>query len=233
MDEPVLPQRATPADADVASVEWLFEPMWPGMRLMGRLDRGRVTLTDQDGELVGDDLREVSQVLAAAVRAERAVIDGVWTAQPFVGDGSQARAWARTLAHEGLADEVPDPLVAERRRAFVAVDLVELDGEPLCGVPLQERRRLLESVVEEAVQVRLSPAVKQPLSGWLTGWRANGFTHYLAKHVNSRYRPGERNEDWLLIPLRSEAPAGLVARLVGGRGRRTRRVGDRPADRRD
>ena len=95
------------------------------------------------------------------------MVDGVWTMQPFVGDGSPARAWADTLVAEGLADEIPDPLETERRRAFVAVDLVELDGEPLHEIPFQERRRLLESIIDEGIRVRLSPVVKQPLAGWM------------------------------------------------------------------
>ena len=158
--------------------------------------------------------------------ADRALVDGVWSAQPFVGDGSMARTWADTIHQEGLADELPYPLEVERRRAFVAVDLVELDGEPLHDVPFQERRRLLESVIDEGVQVRLSQVVKHPLGGWLVGWRLNGFTHYLAKHMNSRYMPGERNDDWLKLSLRADAPRGFIGRMIGGRGERIRRIRD-------
>lgn len=226
MGEPVLPQHPTRANAEVLSVEWLFEPLWPGTRVMARVDRGRVTLTDERGEPVSAEISEATEVLAGAILADDAVVDGVWSAQPFVGDGSQARVWAETLAEQGLDDEIPDPLETERRRAFVAVDLVELDGEPLHDVPFQERRRHLEAVIDEGVQVRLSPVVKLPLAGWLIGWRANGFSHYLAKHMNSRYRPGERNDDWLKLSLRVEAPRGLVGRLVGGRGERIRRIRD-------
>ena len=76
------------------------------------------------------------------------------------------------------------------------------------------------------IRVRLSPVVKQPLSGWLVGWRANGFTHYIAKHMNSRYRPGERTDDWLKLSLRAEAPGSFVGRWLGGRGDKVRRVRD-------
>jgi bifunctional non-homologous end joining protein LigD len=225
MAEPVFPQRPTPANAEVLSVEWLFEPLWPGMRVMARIDQGEVTLTDELGAPVGRDLDEAATILASAILADEAVIDGVWTAQPFVGDGSLARTWADTLAAEGLASEVPDPLESERRRAFVAVDLVELDGEPLHEIPFQERRRLLESVIDESVQVRLSPVVKHPLGSWLIGWRTNGFTHYLAKHMNSRYVPGERNDDWLKLSLRADPPRGLMTRMIGSR-ERIRRIRD-------
>jgi bifunctional non-homologous end joining protein LigD len=226
MDAPVLPQRPVRANAEILSVEWLFEPLWPGTRVVVRVDDGRVTLTDEMGAAVTGDVAEAAEILGAAILARSAVVDGVWSAQPFIGDGSRARAWADTLAEQGLDAEVPDPVETERRRAFVAVDLIELDGEPLHDIPFQERRRLLEAVVDEGIQVRLSPLVKQPLGGWLIGWRANGFTHYVAKHMNSRYRPGEQNDDWLKLSLRVEAPKGIVGRIIGGRGERIRRIRD-------
>jgi len=223
MPDPVIPMRPTVANAEILSVEWLFEPLWPGERVMARVDRRDVTLTDEAGQPAEGHLDEACPVLANAVLADGAVVDGVWTAQPFIGDGSMARAWADTLAAEGLAEEIPDPLETERRRAFVAVDLVELDDQPLGNIPFQERRRLLESVIDEGVQVRLSPVVKHPLGSWIIGWRANGFTHYIAKHMNSHYLPGERNDDWLKLSLRADPPRGLMGRLVGSR-ERVRRI---------
>jgi bifunctional non-homologous end joining protein LigD len=224
----VLPQQPTDANAEVLSVEWLFEPMWPGMRMLARVSGGRLDLTDDVGAAIAEagDTLDAYAVVKDAILADEALVDGVWTAQPFVGDGSPARAWAETLASEGMAEDVPDPLETERRRAFVAVDLIEIDGTPLHDIPFQERRRLLESVIDEGIRVRLSPVVKQPLAGWMVGWRANGFTHYLAKHMNSRYRPGERTEDWLKLSLRTEAPRSFVGRMLGGRGDRIRRVAD-------
>lgn len=226
-DEPVLPQRATPTNAVVVSVEWLFEPNWPGVRLMARAHRGRVTLTDGEGRACNAEYAEAIEALEPAILADDALVDGVWTAQPFIGDGSAARAWADTLDREGLADEVPDPLETERRRAFVAIDLVEVDGQELYDVPYAERRRLLEGVIDEGVQVRVSPVVKQPIDSWLTGWRANGFTHYVAKHQNSRYHPGTRSDEWLEISTRGEAPRGMIGRMFGMRTERQRRIEDR------
>ncbi len=200
-DEWLFPQLATSATADVQSVDWLFEPFWPGQRLMVRIDEHATRVTDERGYPVGDDLRGVAGLVRAAVTARQALIDGVWSAHPFRGD-------------EG-----------ESRRAFVAVDLVELDGESLADVPFQERRRVLDSVIDEDVQVRVSPVVKQPIGGWLTGWRANGFTHYVAKHMNSRYKLGTRSDEWLKIPTRDTPQHGFVGRLVGSR-ERVRRIRD-------
>lgn len=226
MDDPVLPQQPTDSRVEVASVEWLFEPDWPGERLIAHRDSYGVRLTDIAGNQV-DDREEVCDLLERAIMSSRAIVDGVWTAQPFLGDGSQARAWADTIAEEGLAEELPDPFESERRRAFVAIDLLDLDGEPLLEIPFQERRRLLESVIDESIQVRVSPTVKQPIAGWLAGWRANGFTHYLARHMNSRYEPGTRSDDWLRLSLQATAPRGIVGRLIGvGRTGEARRIRD-------
>jgi ATP-dependent DNA ligase len=202
VEEPILAQRPTDARVQVDSVEWLFGPDWPGRRLIARVGPDGVRLTDAGGA-PAEGLAELAALLERAIGAERATIDGVWTELPFrdeEGDGGAA---------------------------FVATDLLELDGEPLLDVPFQERHRLLTSVLREGVQVRVSPVVKQPIGGWLGGWREQGFTHYLAQHQNAPYHPGERVEDWFRIPIALEAPGGgMMGRLVGVRSRRPRRIRD-------
>ena len=209
-----LPQLATPSDAVVHSIEWLFEPAWRGERVMARLRDGRVTLTDQRGAPASDEVaNEAAEVLQSSLDAEEALVDGVWTNMPFVGEGSAARHLAEAIAEEGLTDEVPDPIENEPRRAFVAIDLVELDGQPLHDVPLMERRRLLASVVDENVRVRVSPAVRVPIHNWLIAWRSAGFDRYVAKHVNSRYTPGEMSDEWLLLSTAETRGPNPITRL--------------------
>lgn len=207
-ERPLLPQLPTDDRVEVESIEWLFEPDWPGERLVARVTDGAVRLTDAAGSAV-DDRPQVGDLLSRTVRAPQATIDGVWTAQPVVAE--------EQVGHGDGAGERP---------ALVALDLLELDGEPLLDVPFQERRRLLESVVEEGLHVRVGPMVKQPVSGWLAGWRQAGFTHYLARHQNARYRPGERSDDWLRIPLDAPQVPGLMRRIVGGARGGTRRIRD-------
>lgn len=225
-DEPVLPQYTTLSDAVITSVEWLFEPAWRGERLLARVHDGRVTLTDRTGDPVGPELAEAEEVIAAAVDADQALLDGVWTSMPFLGEASAARHLADAIAEEGLADEVPDPIEAETRRAYVAIDLVELDGQSLEEVPYLERRRLLTSVVAEDVRVRVTPAVRNPIGSWLNAWRANGFSHYVAKHVNSRYHPGEVAEDWLEVSTSERRGPSPMGRLVGARPKKVARIHD-------
>lgn len=225
-DQPDLPQLPTISDAMITSVEWLFEPAWRGERLMARVRDGRITLTDAVGEPAGEEFAEAAEVLAPAVAAAEALIDGMWTSMPFLGEGSAARHLAEAIEEEGLTDELPDPLEAETRRAFVALDLVELDGVPLHDVPYLERRRLLTAVVEEDVRVRVTPAVRNPIHNWLGAWRASGFTHYVAKHANSRYHPGEVADDWLEIPADERRGPSAMGRLIGARPKKVPRIHD-------
>jgi bifunctional non-homologous end joining protein LigD len=194
MDEPILPQRPTDERAEISSIEWLFGPAWPGDRLIARVAAGAVQLTDAAGQPA--TAPEVQGLLARGVTVPSAIMDGVSTSH-------------------GLGED---------RSAFVGLDLLALDGESLLDVPFQERRRLLESVLEQGPQVRIGPLVKQPLGGWLDGWRQAGFSHYLAWHQNARYHPGELADDWLRIPIEAAPAPGLLRRVVGGGRQRTRRI---------
>ncbi len=224
-----FPQLSTRTHAVITSVDWLFEPAWRGDRLLGRVRGDHVELTDRFGNPAEAEFPEALEVLAASVDAEEALLDGVWTAQPFVGVGSAAYNLAQQLAEEGVADEYPDPIETETRRAYVAVDLLELDRQRLYEIPYQERRRLLESVVEENVRMRVTPAVRVPVEHWLHAWRLSGFTHVIAKQVNSHYLPGEASADWLEIPAAVGAgEPGMMGRLIGMRGPRKAKIGDAP-----
>lgn len=198
---------------------------------MARMDGGRLSLTDGHGEPADAAIPEAIEVIGPAIRSDEALVDGIWTNMPFVGEGSPARILADAIAEEGLDDEVPDPIENERRRAFVAIDLVEVDGQALHDVPYQERRRLLASVIAESERVRISPAVRHPIHGWLIAWRVNGFGYYIAKHMNSRYTPGAIATDWLQISTAEPRGPSPAQRLfIGGRQRRPRIGDDMPEE---
>lgn len=87
------------------------------------------------------------------------------------------------------------------RLDLVVVDLLWLDGTSLLDVPLQERKRLLESVVPAGDLVRPGIHVRPPIDSWVGSWRAQGFGGLTFKAANSRYRPGEPATDWATTPM--------------------------------
>ncbi|RPH32593.1 MAG: hypothetical protein EHM90_06715 [Chloroflexi bacterium] len=94
----ILPQFAGEAKVGINSPHWFFEPYWIGDRLMARVSGGRVSLTDARGNRVDDFYRDLAEVLASSVDADQAILDGIWTAQPFLGHGSAAERWAEAIA---------------------------------------------------------------------------------------------------------------------------------------
>lgn len=221
-EEPIRPQLATEAQVGINSPHWSFEPYWIGERLLARVSDGDVRLTDASGLPVDDFYRDLADILRTSVDADEAVLDGIWTAQPFLGHGSAAERWSEALADEAgdLPEDGPDPATLETRRAYVVVDLVELDGQFLGDLPYQERRRLLSGLISESVRLRVTPSVKMPLASWFHAWQENGFSRAVAKHANSRYVPGTANEDWIVIKIDPDRHPGVAGLFWKGRKKR-------------
>ena len=114
-----------------------------------------------------------------------AVIDGIVTEQT-VGPGVSMEF---DEGRAGLGKDL----------AFVVLDLLRVDGQTLFDVPLLERKRLLEGLIQQSPLVRLSPWVTPPIHAWLRTWRGAGFKGAIVKAANSRYVPGSTTVDWAIV----------------------------------
>jgi hypothetical protein len=201
----------------------LIEPLWIGRRVLAHVANGLAEIVDEEGERVdaGGTINAVGQAVAAA----SAVIDGYLTVQAlqqtegvFTGESVEpatpgqmarqmllgdTRSRRKELADAAESAESPldMPESAEIDPAFVAIDLLVLDDQSLLDVPLLERKRLLDSVFRQGRLTRIGIHVRSPIGPWLATWRAAGFRSIAWKHPNSRYRPGEANDDWAVVPI--------------------------------
>ncbi len=203
----------------------VWEPLWAGQRILVQLYGGRVSIRDEhDEELDVDDL--LRDAIVERARAEQLVLDGYLLPAPLrstvgaeapIGMDSMMSAGdlgrqllmggggGRSRRQEHLAARArPVPLPPASPSAFVAVDLLWIDGESIIDVPLVERKRILESVLLESDIVRCTVAVRPPVEAWFAQWRALGFREMAVKGANSRYTPGRPNGEWAisLIPKR-------------------------------
>jgi ATP-dependent DNA ligase len=191
----------------------IFEPGWTGLRVLARVGPEGTALIDEDGIDTTTDFPEVVEAIGAAALAGDMVIDGYLTleaTQETVG-ATQLLPRAPTapeamtqliIGSRGPRQEKRNrPLDVERPVAFVAVDLLVVDGTRLLDVPLLERKRLLDGTLRVGELVRITPWTHALVGPYISTWRSLGFTKMVCKGVNSRYRPGDRNDDWSSVPL--------------------------------
>lgn len=200
----------------------LCEPLWAGRRALIQLDGATVTIRDENAdELEGfEALRAALQGanLAVELVVDGYLIPGVLRSNPTSAEvpGADSMITAGQLTRQMLlggggrnarreAMERSEArrvhLEPEGPTTFVAVDLLWLDGEALIDLPLQERRRLLDSALGESDLVRRSVAVRPPVEAWYAQWKTLGILEIAVKDANSRYVPGDVGHDWATAPI--------------------------------
>lgn len=212
-DDPLewRPQMPLVTRVPVRVADPIVEPLWRGERVLVHVERAggvsRVRLMDGFGIDLAPVDADVAAAVGTATLAEDAILDGVLTSEATRGGvgtaivaeahrpgasallGSMAGEPGITVTHRG---EVPN----ETPEAFVAFDLLRVDGQSLLDVPLLERRRLLESVLEQGPLVRVSVLCRPPIDPWVATWQASGLRGGILKAANGRYRPGDHTPEW-------------------------------------
>ncbi len=199
---PMLP-RPLPAPFD--SDEHLFEPWWGGERALvsiGPADTagsGEIVIRDAAGRDISALLPELAG-LAVRVAARSAILDG----ELVVVDAS-GRADAAELTRR-LAGETGRPA------AFLAFDLLHLDGRSLLSQPLVRRREALRRVLRPGDEVVAVPGDRHGGDRAVRGGRRAG-------HRRDARPPADR-----AVPARRPQPAvalrgGQPGECRSGRGR--------------
>ena len=157
---------------------WLYEPKWDGYRALVTVRGGEATLASRNGNDLTERFRDVARAAGRAVRSPSAVLDGEVCALDEAG----------AARFEALQS-------GSGRLVLIAFDLLELDDEPILDRPLEERRRLLEGLLDPSVEaVRLSPAFDDG-EALLEVAQAQRLEGVVAKRADAPYRPvaGRRN----------------------------------------
>jgi hypothetical protein len=168
-----------------------------------------VHLIEELGADVAPGLPALVAAIGEGIRAGDAVLDGVVTRQvSLTGVGASPITEMRhrpalVLRSRTELDVIPRGAVTEQVDeavdGFVVVDLLWLDGLSLLEVPLLERKRVLESVIEPGALLRVSPHVRPPVDSWIATWKSVGLRGGILKAANSRYVPGGDSIEWRIL----------------------------------
>jgi bifunctional non-homologous end joining protein LigD len=209
--------RAGALPADPAA--WSFEIKWDGIRAISHVSGDGVRLESRSLLDITSTYPELTAV-PAALRGHRAsVLDGEIVA--FAADGRPSFGLLQQRMNVGQPSE---RLCGAVPVSYVIYDLLYLDGEDLTGLAYRERRDRLAAleIADGPWQVpEIHPGQGAAL---LEATRRRGLEGVIGKRLDSLYRPGARNGQWLKFKhtLSQEL---VIGGWLPGEGRRTARIG--------
>ena len=194
------PMLATLAEEIPAGGPWVYEVKWDGYRALAYVRDGDCRLVSRNGNELTPRFATVASAIARATGAS-AVLDGEVCALDARGRASFS------AMQQGTGTPV-----------YYAFDVLEVEGEPVIGRPLEERRATLAGLIAFDKTVRLSESFSdgQALLAVAAEQELEGI---VAKRLDSPYRPGKRTRDWLKLKTHGRQEF-LVAGYTRGQGNR-------------
>ncbi|MSQ23282.1 MAG: ATP-dependent DNA ligase [Chloroflexi bacterium] len=198
--------RASPFPSDLAPMlpsltekafshpDWIFEPKLDGIRAIALLQEDSVRLLTRAGNDATSRYPALEHDLAKLDR--EIVLDGEIVALDDSGRPSferlQQRMHLARPADIRRADQTV-PIV------YFVFDVLYADGYDLRRVPLQQRRRLLESSVTSSERIRLVESFAEDGETAFEAFVGFGLEGIIAKRADSLYEPGRRTQAWLKV----------------------------------
>ncbi len=214
------PMLAVPAPGPPeARGEWAYEFKWDGMRVLARVDGGRLTMVSRNGNDVTDQFPEL-RPFGESLGSHQALFDGELVA---LGEGGRPSfSLLQHRIHNESAASIKR-LADAQPASLVLFDLLHLDGTSQLSRTYDERRAALEGLGIGAPRWGVTGSFTDASGDdVLRAAVEAGMEGVVAKRRNSPYRPGKRSRDW--VKVKSQRMQEVV---IGGY---TRGNGERRAD---
>ncbi|MEX0743104.1 MAG: DNA polymerase ligase N-terminal domain-containing protein, partial [Actinomycetota bacterium] len=177
--------------------KWWFEPKFDGIRSLTYLatDLTRlITRRGRDATLQYPELKNLHELIDQ--------VNGVIDAEIVAFDENGKNSFEALQQRMNLRNEREIKRIAQRIPvALVAFDLLWLDGRQTTELSLEERRELLEAVVEQDERLQVITHVEGEGKRFVEVAKGLGLEGVVAKRKGSRYTPGRRSPDWRKIKL--------------------------------
>ncbi len=210
--EAPLPAFIEPMNASLAthpfdSPDWLFEVKWDGYRVEAIVRDGTVKMLTRRGN---DAARYFPGLLSPPtwINAETAIVDGEVVALDEEGVPHFELLQQRI---SGVTEVAAAPVV------YMAFDLLYLDGRSLLKVPLEDRKRLLKSVLRAQPRVQFASHIEGEGKTFFEVAEKRELEGIIAKKRGSIYEPGRRVTTWLKLKVRPEQEL-VVGGYIPGEG---------------
>jgi bifunctional non-homologous end joining protein LigD len=195
--------------------KWWFEPKFDGIRSLTYLstDLTRlVTRRGRDATLQYPELKDLHELIDQ--------VNGVIDAEIVAFDENGKNSFEALQQRMNLRNEREIKRIAQRIPvAMVAFDLLFLDGKQTTELSLEERRELLEAVVEQDDRLQVITHVDGEGKRFVEVAKGLGLEGVVAKRKGSKYTPGRRSPDWRKIKLTNTQDCVILGWTPGKGGR--------------
>jgi ATP-dependent DNA ligase len=189
VNPPILPMLAKRIGELPPGRTWIFEPKWDGFRALVFRDGDEILIQSRDAKPLNRYFPELLEPLRAQL-PDRCVLDGEIVVAKNSGldfDALQLRIHPAASRVKLLSQEIP--------ASIVFFDLLCEGDRDLRGMPFQERRRELESLLASAVPpIHLTPATSDlsVAADWFSRFEGAGLDGVIAKPISGTYEPNKR-----------------------------------------
>jgi bifunctional non-homologous end joining protein LigD len=200
---------ATLSDKVPKGDDWLFEIKWDGYRILSTVAGGEPELRTRKDQDYTHRFENVAKELVKALKTPDCVVDGEVCALDEEGRPSFS---AIQQAKPGT------PIV------YYVFDLLEVEGEPVIDLPIEERRERLEKLLDKRNRIVKFSESFDDGDALLAAAEKQGLEGIMAKRLGSRYLPGRRSREWLKIKGHGRQEF-VIAGYTRGQGRRAGTLG--------
>lgn len=187
------PMKCKPLGQPPDGAEWLYEIKFDGIRALSLKRGSTVQMLSRAANDLTAKYPELAQAIAALPCAD-AVFDG-----EVVGLDPKGRSSFQLLQSANTPGEKRAPL------CYYVFDLLHIEGKDLRGLPLEERKQILRSLIGSHHEpVRFSASINAEPTALLAEVQARGLEGIIAKKRKSLYEPGQRSGAWVKIKCVNE-----------------------------
>ncbi len=189
----IKPMLLTEQDQPFDSPEYLYELKLDGIRCIAYLTSDATDLRNKDSYC----LTPLFPELKAICRQAKApcILDG-----ELVLMENGVPNFERLRRRAMMTDPFKIQLAASTLpAAYVAFDILQLDGGELLSLPLTKRKEILSETVEESLRLAVSRTIEGAGVALFEQAKAMNLEGIVAKRKDSLYQPDKRSKDWIKI----------------------------------
>jgi len=180
------PMLAKLSEELIDNPDWIYEAKYDGYRAIAKIDKQKVEMLSRNGNSFNQKYAPIVKELETI--SEEVALDG----EVVIED-------AKGISNFQMLQNFDTTRKGELK--FYVFDILFLNGHQLTGLPLSQRKELLDAFFEKYTfkNILKSEAVTGKGEKLYKKLSAKGYEGIIAKEADSLYFPGKRSESWLKI----------------------------------